>query len=58
MVGLGQCIGRFFRAGFSLVLCAVPVFCLPGSFPHPHGSLLNRVIIFKQINSIAEFFLS
>lgn len=42
----------------SWFLCAIPVFCLPGSFPHPLGSLLNRVIIFKQINSIAEFFLS
>lgn len=42
----------------SVVLCAIPVFCLPGSFPHPLGSLLNRVIIFKQINSIAKFFLS
>lgn len=29
--------------------------CLPGSFPHPHGFLLNCVIIFKQINSTAEF---
>lgn len=34
--------------------CGAP-FCLPGFFPHPLSSLLNCVIIFKQINSIAEF---
>lgn len=28
---------------------------MPGFFPHPLSSLLNCVIIFKQINSIAEF---
>lgn len=31
------------------------LFRLPGFFPHPLSSLFNCVIIFKQINSIAEF---
>lgn len=57
-LGLSSHTGRFLREFISLFSELSCLFCLPRSLPHPHSSLLNCVIIFKQINSIAEFFLS
>lgn len=59
VLGLGHLVGRVFRAGSPPgALSCHAGSSLPRSFPYPHSSLLNCVIIFKQINSIAEFFLS
>lgn len=57
--GVGPLWRKVFQGCFlSGPLSCRSSFCLTRPFPHPHSSLLNCVIIFKQINSIAEFFLS